>query len=199
MEFAYPIFRGVADFIGSERTNNANRKIAQDQMDFQERMSNSQMQRRSADLKLAGLNPALAYGAGGASSPAGASATMENSIARATNSAKDALLTKQTIEKSRADIEYMKAITHQTDIATKLQETQLPKKTLINRPWEYLSHLESYSAASLKKQLEGGAEKRAESHAIINAAYEEGQRRTERKRQFYRNVYEKIKSKLNLN
>lgn len=48
---------------------------AQKQMDFQERMANTQWQRGVQDMQAAGLNPALAYGQGGAAAPSGAMAS----------------------------------------------------------------------------------------------------------------------------
>ena len=65
-----------------EANNSWSAEQAQKQMDFQERMSNTQMQRQVADLKAAGLNPVLAAN-NGASSPSGAMATADPSATSA--------------------------------------------------------------------------------------------------------------------
>lgn len=65
-----------ANIGGTMSANSANRNMANNQMAFQERMSTSAHTREVGDLKNAGLNPILSANSG-ASSPAGAMATMQ--------------------------------------------------------------------------------------------------------------------------
>lgn len=77
---------GLGGFLGQRSANRTNWKIAKKQMQFQERMSNTAVQRRMEDLRLAGINPLLA-GKWEASTPAGAAATMQNELGAGINSA----------------------------------------------------------------------------------------------------------------
>lgn len=74
---AMPVIGPVIDAFSAHSANQTNKKLAREQMAFQERMSSTEMQRRVQDLLAAGLNPMLAYQQGGASAPQGARAEMQ--------------------------------------------------------------------------------------------------------------------------
>lgn len=98
------IVGGLIGKSGQSSANRANLKIAREQMAFQERMSNTAYQRSAEDLSKAGLNRILALGSP-ASSPAGASATMQNEKAILAQAAQTAALNAAQIDLTKAQTE----------------------------------------------------------------------------------------------
>lgn len=114
---AAPSIAGWFSKKGQEKANKTNIQEAQKNRDFQREMSNTAWQRGKRDMELAGLNPALAYSQGGASSPGGTlAAKAENEAAPAVNSAIAANAQRKNLQLLDAQIAATRASADKTKI-----------------------------------------------------------------------------------
>lgn len=118
------VISGIAGFFGGERANKANRKEAAINRQFQageaalnrgfqERMRNTEWQAAVEDMRLAGINPAVAYSRGGASSPGGSMAG-GSLAAPAVDSIGSGVSTAMAVRAQQKSLELMQEQIHKT-------------------------------------------------------------------------------------
>lgn len=117
---------GLLSGAGAAANNSAmmnfNAMEAQKNRDWQERMSNSAYQRAMQDMRLAGLNPVLAYQQGGASSPSGSSASV-SSLENTMEGLGKGVTSAGQFARNLADLQQVKANTETTTTQGDLNRT----------------------------------------------------------------------------
>jgi len=149
----------ISSAMGAEDANKQTAGMSREQMAFQERMSSTAHQREVRDLEMAGINPILSANAG-ASTPAGASAQMENTMEGIGSSAIELALLKNNLAKGQKENDLLDAQTKKVQTETSVMKKGIPEAELKNDAYDiirpYIKKLKNMGTTNSQKPVKIG-------------------------------------------
>jgi hypothetical protein len=169
----------VASLIGGERRNRAQEQLSSAQMAFQREMSDTAYQRQVKDLKAAGINPMLASKLGGASTPMGSQAILQDTITPAVQQFNQTRLASAQEAQYEAQTGLTDTQAKQVEAATdKIREEikniptegeRLRQMVFVLQEQEYLYRAQGFESQERQRMLAQTVKKLVEETKVIGA------------------------------